>query len=135
MSTNTALNALNEHLRGLIGKKVQVFYIGPDDVETSAAGRLLQVTSEIIKIDGSLATTTLFRKHIRITVVDHVTETETLDTVKLIIRRTGEAKLDAKVLGKIGKLIESGQRAADNNPEGFTWSIISQWAIEEKTSK
>jgi len=130
----TAASALHDHLMSLVGKKVQIFYVGEDQEETTAAGRLLSVTPEIIKIEGALTTTTLFRKAIRIGVIDHVAETETLDTAKLIIRKIGNVKLTARVFHEIGKLIDVGQRAGDNKPKGFSWAIV-QWNFEEKVEK
>jgi predicted RNA-binding protein len=115
-------NMMNENeLKNLVGKKVQINYINPADTEDNAAGRLVDVTEDLILIDGAVMKTRLYRKHIKIVSVDYFEEQDN-GAMKLIIR--ARKKMTPNDWKTIGSLINEGQVSSKNKPRGVDWELI-----------
>lgn len=114
---------MDDLLHSLINKKIQIFYVGADQEETSAQGRLLEVTNDTIKIEGAITTVILIRKQISITAVDYVEGSDRSNDVKIWIHNRGYKKFNGAVLSKIGRLVEKGKTRGSNEPIGFDWEL------------
>jgi RNase P/RNase MRP subunit p29 len=114
----------NNDLKKLIGKKVQINYISPASEEATAAGRLVEVTNELIVIDGAVMKTQLARKHMKIVSVDYIEEAEAHAVMKLIISKT-KTKMTVDDWKIIGEMIEQGQTSGKNKPKGVTWELVT----------
>lgn len=116
-----------KQLQGLQGKKVQINFVSPAQEESTVSGRLLQITNDIIVVDGAVMKTQLHRKHVKIVSIDYVDEPESEAMMKLIIRR-GKMKMTVDDWTKIGEMIEHGVTEGKNKPKGIDWELVS-WSL------
>jgi hypothetical protein len=111
----------------LIGKNVQISYVGPDLEESRALGKLRSATAELIEIVGIMDTTLLLRKNVKIIEIKIAPSSNPSESnmVRLFIRKTPGMQLSPNLLRKIGGLIEQGKTCAKNNPKGIEWELAN----------
>jgi hypothetical protein len=114
--------ASNTDLKHLIGKKVQINYISPASEEATVSGRLLEVTAEIIVVDGPVMRTQMSRKQLKIVSIDYVPEMKDVMMLNLTIHK-GKDKLTSADWKRIGQLISKGLTKNKNNPKGVDWEM------------
>jgi hypothetical protein len=117
-------SANNTDLKHLIGKKVQINYVSPASEETTAAGRLLEVTTDTIVIDGAVMRTQMNRKQMKIVSIDYVAEPKDVMMLNMVIHK-GKEKMTSADWKQIGQMISKGLTKGKNTPKGIDWEMWS----------